>query len=115
MHRNHIKQSVSCKGDLYPLIGGKHYSFEINHGIEIPFFFWFPNAPESVPEIASVKPDTWQTGDIFTAQDSRNHLAFTEPLEELEAYPEQLIAQEIFVTPVLHYKGDRQRSSCPKS
>jgi catechol 2,3-dioxygenase-like lactoylglutathione lyase family enzyme len=86
--------------------GIKHYSFAMNNGVEIAFF-WFPNAPESAPGIASVKPDAWQTGDISTAQGSMNHLAFTVSFAELEAYREQLVAQGIFVTPVLHHKADR--------
>jgi catechol 2,3-dioxygenase-like lactoylglutathione lyase family enzyme len=86
--------------------GIKHYSFEMKNGVQIAFF-WFPNAPESVPEISSVKPDAWQTGDIYTAQGSMNHLAFTLPFAELEAYREKLLAQGIFVTPVVHHTVDR--------
>ena len=85
--------------------GGKHCFLSLNNGIEISFF-WFPNAPEAAPGITSVKPDAWQTGDISTAQGSMNHLAFAVPLEDLESYREQLLAQNIFVTPVLHHKVD---------
>lgn len=86
--------------------GGKHYSFEMNNGVEVSFF-WFPNAPEAAPGIASVRLDAWQTGDISTAHGSMHHLAFTVPLEELEAYREQLVSKGVFVTPVLNQKADR--------
>lgn len=86
--------------------GGKHYAFEMCNGVEVAFF-WFPNAPQSAPGIASVKPDAWQTGDISTAHASMHHLAFTVPLAELEVYREQLVSKGIFVTPVLHQKADR--------
>jgi hypothetical protein len=48
--------------------GGKHYAFEMSNGVEVAFF-WFLNAPQSAPGIASVKPDAWQTGDISTAHE----------------------------------------------
>lgn len=86
--------------------GGKHYSFAMSHGVEIAFF-WFPNAPQTAPGIASVKPDAWQTGDITTAHASMHHLAFTVPLEVLEEYRNQLETKHISVTPVLHQKADR--------
>jgi catechol 2,3-dioxygenase-like lactoylglutathione lyase family enzyme len=90
--------------------GIKHYCFAIDNGVEIAFF-WFPNAPEPVPGIASVKPDAWQTGDISTAQGSMNHLAFTVSVEEIETYREQLLAQDIFLTQVLHHKTDNSGQS----
>lgn len=85
--------------------GGKHCFLSLSNGVEISFF-WFPNAPEAAPGVASVKPDAWQTGDISTAQGSMNHIAFAVPLEDLESYRELLLAQNIFVTPVLHHKVD---------
>lgn len=86
--------------------GGEHCSLAMNNGVEISFF-WFPNAPEAAPGIASVKSDAWQTGDISTAQGSMHHLAFAVPLAELEAYRENLARNGISVTPVLSHKADR--------
>ena len=90
--------------------GGKHCFLALNDGTEIAFF-WLPNAPESAPGIASVKLDVWQTGDISTAKASMNHLAFSVPLEDLKAHREQLLAQGIFVTPVLHHKAERSEQT----
>jgi catechol 2,3-dioxygenase-like lactoylglutathione lyase family enzyme len=93
--------------EMHPLPeGGKHFSFGIGQGVEVAFF-WFPNAPQAVPGIASVKLDAWQTGDILTAEGSMHHLAFTVPLDELDLYQEQLETHGIFVTPVVHHDVDR--------
>ena len=40
-----------------------------------------------------------------------NHLAFSVPLEALETHREQLLAQGIFVTPVLHHKAERSEQT----
>jgi catechol 2,3-dioxygenase-like lactoylglutathione lyase family enzyme len=86
--------------------GGEHCSFAVDNGVEISFF-WFPNAPEVAPGIASVKLDAWQMGDITTAQGSMHHLALTVPLSKLEAYRENLVRNGISTTPVLNHKADR--------
>lgn len=82
--------------------GGQHFFFDIGTGEAIAFF-WFPQAPEAAPGIASVKPDAWQTGNIATAHASLNHLAFNVPFEKLQEYREKLIAKGVQITPILHH------------
>lgn len=78
---------------------GKHFFFDIGNGGTLAFF-WFPNAPEAAPGIASMSPDAHLTGNIATAHASMNHVAFNVPLEKLEKYRENLIAKGIQVTPI---------------
>jgi catechol 2,3-dioxygenase-like lactoylglutathione lyase family enzyme len=40
--------------------GGQHFFFDIGNGHALAFF-WFPQAPEVAPGIASVRPDAFQT------------------------------------------------------
>jgi catechol 2,3-dioxygenase-like lactoylglutathione lyase family enzyme len=82
--------------------GGQHFFFDIGNGDALAFF-WFPQAPEMAPGIASVNPSAMQTGDITTAHGSMNHVAFKVPLEKLEEYRGRLIAKGIQVTPTLHH------------
>lgn len=82
--------------------GGQHFFFDIGNGDALAFF-WFPQAPEAAPGIASVRPDAMQTGNIATAHASMNHLAFNVPVEKIEEYREKLVSKGVQVTPVLHH------------
>lgn len=82
--------------------GGQHFFFDIGNGDALAFF-WFPQAPEASPGIASVRQDAFQTGNILTAHASLNHLAFNVSVEKLEEYREKLVAKGVQVTPILHH------------
>ena len=82
--------------------GGQHFFFDIGNGGALAFF-WFPQAPEASPGIASVRTDAWETGEITTAHGSLNHLAFKIPLEKVEEYRQKLVAKGVKVTPTLHH------------
>lgn len=82
--------------------GGQHFFFDIGNGDALAFF-WFPQAPNAAPGIASVKPEALQTGDIRTAHGSMNHVAFNIPLAKVEEYREKLVAKGVQVTPLLHH------------
>ena len=76
--------------------------FDIGNGDALAFF-WFPQAPETAPGIASVMPDAFQTGNIVTAHASMNHVAFNIPLGKVEEYRAKLVAKGVQVTPTLHH------------
>lgn len=82
--------------------GGQHFFFDVGNGDALAFF-WFPEAPEAVPGIASVHPNAWQTGNITTAHGSMNHVAFKVPVEKLQEYRDKLTAKGIPTTPILHH------------
>jgi catechol 2,3-dioxygenase-like lactoylglutathione lyase family enzyme len=82
--------------------GGQHFFFDIGNGDALAFF-WFPQAPEAAPGIASVRTDALQTGNILTAHGSMNHVAFKVPAEKLLEYWEKLHAKGVAVSPILHH------------
>lgn len=82
--------------------GGQHFFFDIGNGDALAFF-WFPEAPEVAPGIASVDPNALKTGDIKTAQGSMNHVALQVAPDKLEEYQAQLTANGIETTPILHH------------
>ena len=84
-----------------PMGMGQHFFFEIGNG-DCVAFFWFPDAPDRAPGIAS--PDTLPAdGKLTTAIGSMNHLAFDVPTEKFDEYYERLKAKGIEVSePMLH-------------
>jgi len=66
---------------------GQHFFFDCGAGATIAFF-WFPDAPEAAPGIASM--DTSPGAAMTTAHASMNHLAISVPLEKFDAYAERL-------------------------
>jgi catechol 2,3-dioxygenase-like lactoylglutathione lyase family enzyme len=64
--------------------GGQHFFFDCGGG-DCLAFFWFPDAPEASPGVASAgaRPDR---GNIVSAHGSMNHIAFDVPLESIDGY-----------------------------
>jgi len=80
---------------------GQHFFFDIGNGDSIAFF-WFPNAPQAAPGIAS--PVTVPGGgDFLSAHGSMNHIAFNVPLEEFESYHTRLKAKGVAVSPIVNH------------
>lgn len=81
--------------------GGQHFFFDVGCN-EYLAFFWFPDAPESAPGIAS--PEALPGVDDFTtAHGSMNHVAFKIPLEKFDEYKAKLDAKGVVTGPVLNH------------
>jgi catechol 2,3-dioxygenase-like lactoylglutathione lyase family enzyme len=85
---------------------GQHFVFDIGSGDSIAFF-WFPNAPEAAPGIASPAVNVGQ-GSITTAHGSMNHVAFDVPAEKIEEYRAKLQAKGIEVTEIVNHDDSSQ-------
>jgi catechol 2,3-dioxygenase-like lactoylglutathione lyase family enzyme len=80
---------------------GQHFFFDIGNG-DCLAFFWFPDAPESVPGVSSPK-HLPGGGSMVTAHGSMNHIAFSVPVEKFDEYVERLKQKGIKVSPVLNH------------
>lgn len=88
---------------------GQHFFFDIGNGDGLAFF-WFPNAPEAAPGVASPAKNVGQ-GSIVTAHASMNHVAFDVPAERLQEYRDKLRAKGVEVTEVIHHDDTPQQVS----
>ncbi len=78
---------------------GQHFFFDAGNGTTVAFF-WFPDAPEAAPGIAS---QDQRPGSKFTsAHASMNHLAISIPLEKFDAYVERLKQKGLRVHVINH-------------
>jgi len=80
---------------------GQHFFFDCGGGDSLAFF-WFPEAPDPAPGVSMPRgrPDQ---GSLTSAIGSMNHVAFTVPAEEIEAYRERLLAAGIDCTDVANH------------
>jgi catechol 2,3-dioxygenase-like lactoylglutathione lyase family enzyme len=88
---------------------GQHFFFDIGNGDALAFF-WFPDAPEAAPGIASPKNNVGQ-GSLVTAHGSMNHVAFDVPAERIEEYRDRLKAKGVEVTEVINHDDTPQQVS----
>ena len=84
-----------------PMGLGQHFFFDCGGG-DCVAFFWFPNAPERAPGIASAA-DLPGIGDLATAHGSMNHVAFDVPAERFDEYVEKLRSKGIAVSGVMNH------------
>ena len=80
---------------------GQHFFFDIGNGDSLAFF-WFPEAPERAPGVASPAHNVGE-GPIATAHGSMNHIAFDVPPEKMEVYRERLLANGVEVTEIVNH------------
>jgi catechol 2,3-dioxygenase-like lactoylglutathione lyase family enzyme len=80
---------------------GQHFFFDIGNGDSLAFF-WFPDAPEAAPGVASPAAAPGR-GELVTAIGSMNHVAFDVPEEKFEEYYEKLKARGLEPTPILNH------------
>jgi catechol 2,3-dioxygenase-like lactoylglutathione lyase family enzyme len=78
---------------------GQHFFFDAGNGATIAFF-WFPDAPEAAPGIAS--QSAVPGASIATAHASMNHLALSIPLHKFDEYKQRLQDKGIKVMVINH-------------
>jgi len=88
---------------------GQHFFFDIGNGDSLAFF-WFPNAPEAAPGIASPGAQVGK-GSLTTAHASMNHVAFDVSVEKIEEYREKLSAKGVEVTEVINHDDTPEQVS----
>ena len=85
---------------------GQHFFFDLGNGDALAFF-WFPDAPEAAPGVASARHAVGlgpgKRDDILTAHASMNHVAFDVPPEKLEEYRRKLQAKGVRVSTILNH------------
>ena len=72
---------------------GQHFFFDCGNGATIAYF-WYPDAPEAAPGIASQHLDLLKD-EATTAVASMNHLAINVPLEKIDEYAKRLKARGV--------------------
>lgn len=88
---------------------GQHFFFDIGNGDSLAFF-WFPDAPESVPGVTHAE-NLIGGGSITSAHASMNHVAFDVPEDKIEAYQKKLEAAGIECTPVVNHDDSETQAS----
>lgn len=84
---------------------GQHFFFDCGNG-DCLAFFWFPNAPEAAPGIASPAAAPGE-GELATAHGSMNHVAFDVAPEKMEEYVEKLKAKGLQPTQILNHDDSK--------
>jgi catechol 2,3-dioxygenase-like lactoylglutathione lyase family enzyme len=82
---------------------GQHFFFDCGGGSTVAFF-WFPNAPEAAPGIASQHLDVRKDG-AQSAIASMNHLAFNISDDRFDAAVSRLKAKGLKVFVINHSDG----------
>ena len=88
---------------------GQHFFFDIGNGDQLAFF-WFPNAPASVPGVTHAESLVGR-GSIVSAHASMNHVAFNIPAEKVDEYLRKLEEAGIDCTPVVNHDDSETQSS----
>ncbi|MAE97363.1 MAG: glyoxalase [Deltaproteobacteria bacterium] len=88
---------------------GQHFFFDMGGGNALAFF-WFPEAPEQAPGVASPACNVGE-GSIATAHGSMNHVAFDVAPEKMEEYRERLQAKGIEVTEIVNHDNSPMQVS----
>ncbi len=88
---------------------GQHFFFDIGNGDQLAFF-WFPDAPASVPGLTHAQ-DLVGRGSITSAHASMNHVAFNIPADKVEEYQQKLQDAGIDCTPVVNHDDSETQAS----
>jgi len=86
---------------------GQHFFFDLGNGDSLAFF-WFPNAPEAQPGVASAKPGPMPGP---SAHGSMNHIAINVPADRIDEYHDKLVAKGIQCTKVVSHDDSPMQAS----
>jgi len=98
---------------------GQHFFFDMGNGDSMAFF-WFPNAPEAAPGVASATPGVLPGP---SAHGSMNHIAINVPADKIDAYHKKLVEKGVKCSPSSatttarsrQASRSRHRPSCARS
>ncbi|MDE2357363.1 MAG: VOC family protein [Alphaproteobacteria bacterium] len=88
---------------------GQHFFFDIGNGDSLAFF-WFPDAPDAAPGVASAGALPGH-GSMVSAHGSMNHIAFNVPADKFDAYCKRLGEKGIKLSPVLNHDDSEMQVS----
>ncbi|HSC60881.1 MAG TPA: VOC family protein [Rhizomicrobium sp.] len=86
---------------------GQHFFFDVGNGDSIAFF-WFADAPEAVPGVASAAKGPLPGP---SAHGSMNHVAINVPADKIDAYHDKLVAKGIECTRVVSHDDSPMQAS----
>lgn len=89
---------------------GQHFFFDCGNGDSLAFF-WFPDAPERAPGIASPANPPGVGKEITTAHGSMNHVAFDVDPNRMEEYRDKLLAKGVDVTVIINHDDSPRQVS----
>jgi catechol 2,3-dioxygenase-like lactoylglutathione lyase family enzyme len=82
---------------------GQHFFFDMGGGNELAFF-WFRDAPDRLPGVASAGNLVGsKAGNITSGVGSMNHVAFSVAPDMIDAYRERLVSRGVECTPVVNH------------
>jgi len=82
---------------------GQHFFFDMGNGSELAFF-WFNDAHEAAPGIASAGNIVGRAGQtISSAHGSMNHLAFNVDKDKIASYREALVAKGVDCSEIVNH------------
>jgi len=86
---------------------GQHFFFDLGNGDSLAFF-WFPNAQESQPGVASAAPGVMPGP---SAHGSMNHVAINVPADKIEEYYQKLLAKGIKASRIINHDDSPMQAS----
>jgi len=86
---------------------GQHFFFDLGNSDSLAFF-WFPNAPESQPGVASAAPGVMPGP---SAHGSMNHVAINVPADKIEEYYQKLLAKGIKASRIINHDDSPMQAS----
>jgi len=86
---------------------GQHFFFDLGNGDSLAFF-WFPNAPESQPGVASAAQGVMPGP---SAHGSMNHVAINVPADKIEEYHQKLLAKGIKASRIINHDDSPMQAS----